>query len=151
MGRSIPRFIACCFFAAPSLFVLSPFFSVLFPSFFCFCYSLAAKWYFQEKSRFQLAPFFRPLVFSFENALSFLFWHLRRFFFFSLFFPPFYFFQPSCLYNLVLYRLPISIFLQSQEKPQTFRPDSVFVCGRQNWEQLLRVTVLAHLNCFFIE
>ena len=116
MGRSIPGFIACCFFAAPSLFVLSPFFSVLFPSFFCFCYFLAAKRCFSGKIASFSRTLFPPSLFFLLKTPSLFFFGTEGDFFFSLFFHPFYFFSPSCLYNLVLYRLPISIFLHESGK-----------------------------------
>ena len=152
MGRSIPGFIACCFFAAPSLFVLSPFFSVLFPSFFCFCYFLAAKRCFSGKIASFSRTLFPPSLFFLLKTPSLFFFGTEGDFFFSPSFSILFIFSRPPVYITQYYIGYLFLFFfTSQEKPQTFRPDSVFVCGRQNWEQLLRVTVLAHLNCFFIE
>ena len=125
MGRSITRFIACCFFAAHSLFVLSPFFIVLFPSFFCFCYFLAAKRCFSEKMRFFLAPFFRPPCFFFWKRPLFSFCYRRRFFFLPLF-PSFLFF----LALLSIYKYYVGylflFFLRVRKNRRVFGPGFFF-------------------------
>ena len=83
MGRSIPGFIACCFFAAPSLFVLSPFLASSFRPFFVFATLWLQNGIFRKNRDFSSHPFSALLAFSFENALSFLFWYRKRFCFFS--------------------------------------------------------------------
>ena len=91
-GCSIPSFIACCFFALPCLFVLSSFFSVLFPSFFCFCYSLAAKRYFSGKIAILARTLYPPSLFFLLKTPSLFFFGTESDFFFRPLFPSFLFF-----------------------------------------------------------
>ena len=107
----------------PAVFLLRPLFlfwalflASSFRPFFVFATFWLQNGVFQEKSRVFLAPFFRPPCFFFWKRPLFSFLVPKAIFFFSLFFHPFYFFSPSCLYNLVLYRLPISIFLHESGK-----------------------------------